>query len=377
VFYFKLKEEDEEYTKGVFWIEEDSWVYLGGINYPFTTIDCYYVPHYVFQDNAGFYQSGIAEQLTSAHLVKNAITNHTLEAAHMTTTVTPIVKRGTDASKQFMNRLWTNGMPIHADPEDIAFLSNLIKPLDTGSLLTLANEVERIAGEVSRSTGLRSGSETPLDPNAPAAKTAMLLEQSGKGVKDYIDVFKDGFNIDAFVMVRMYYEIGQSDDEYLNSRIRAVSGASAGKISRAALIARTNIQSQAMAYDFDKLGAKREDLAMSQFLTNEMITSSSPEANYERIKTVMSSWSPKWKNAMPKILPPLDQFNQQQAQIAFNATIMYFQQMMEQAKITGQPPQIDPQALIAGIRKLQIMATAPKAVVQQMQEADAKAQGEA
>jgi hypothetical protein len=39
VFYFKLKEEDEEYTKGVFWIEEDSWVYLGGINYPFTTID--------------------------------------------------------------------------------------------------------------------------------------------------------------------------------------------------------------------------------------------------------------------------------------------------------------------------------------------------
>lgn len=376
VYYARLPG-DDEYTKIVCWIAEDKMVYLGGIYYPYTVLDCYYVPHYVKCTGVGFYQEGVAEDLTDLHLSRNAILNHTLEAAQMATTVTPITPKDSDADKQFLENTFVNGLPINADPKSIGFLSNLMKPPDIAGLLILDQTISRVAGEISGVSDLRSGKESPLDPNAPGNKTAMLLQESGKDVKDYVDEFTggksgNGFNIDMQVILKIYYEMGQDEQEYVERRYRGVTGAEPKKISKAAMIARTSIQSQAMAYDFNKLAAKREDLAMNTFMENQAMIINNPRANYERIKIIMSSWAPKWKNAIDKILPSPEEFNAQQVQIALQAIQMYIQAKVEESKMTGKPPQMLPEELVGMMTQMQAMATMPRDKAQAIQKEQAK-----
>ncbi|MCK4649245.1 hypothetical protein KAT51_06960, partial [bacterium] len=268
--YYALLPGDEEYTKVICWIAEEKMVYLGGIHYPYTVLDSYYVPHYVKCTDTGFYPEGVAEDITDMHLSKNAILNHTLESAQMANTITPITEKDSDVAKQFLENTWVNGMPLYGG-KDLDFLSNKMRPPDIGGLLILDQTLSRMAGEITGVSDLRSGKESPLDPNAPGNKTIALLHESGKDVKDYVDEFSQGFNIDAQVILKLYYEMGQDEQEYLEKRQRAVTGAEPKKINKAAMIARTSIQSQAMAYDFNKLNAKKEDLAMNAFLTNESL----------------------------------------------------------------------------------------------------------
>lgn len=369
--YYALLPGEDEYTKVICWIAEEKMVYLGGINYPYTVLDSYYVPHYVKCTDTGFYSESVAEDITDIHLSKNAILNHTLESAQMANTVTPITTKDSDVAKQFLENTWVNGLPLYGG-KDLDFLSNKMRSPDIGGLLILDQTLSHIASEITGVSDLRSGQESPLDPNAPGNKTAILLQESGKDVKDYVDEFSNGFNIDAQVILKLYYEMGQDEQEYLEKRQRTVTGAEPKKINKGAMIARTSIQSQAMAYDFNKLNAKREDLAMNSFLTNESIVINNPQANYERIKTVMAGWSPKWKNAMDKILPPLEEFKAQQAQMALQAVQMYIQSKIQEAKVTGQPPKMLPEELIGMISQMQAMATMPMPALEEKQKQMAK-----
>ncbi len=361
-----------EVTKTVMWVYEDKMVYLGGIYFPFTVIECYYVPHYVKITGVGFYQEGVAETLTDTHLAKNAILNHTLESAQMATTMVPIVPVGSDMANQILNNTWINGMPLYGKKGEFDFLNKYMTPPDVGGLLALDGTLSRIGDQISRVSDLRSGKETPLDPKAPARKTAMLLQESGRGVKGYVDIFSRGFDVDVMLILRIYYEMNDDEQEYLERRQKQVTGAEPKKITKNALMAKTMIQSQAMAYDFNKMDAKRQDLLNNQFLTNESLIMNNPQANWERLNILISSMDPKWRNNKEKLLPSLEDFNQQMAQIAVQAVQQFIQQMVEQAQITGQPPQMDPQALIELINKLQSMATRPIDQVQEIQKEEAK-----
>jgi len=375
VYYAVLPEDEEtgEYTKIVCWEAEKENLYLGGINYPYTVLDCYYVPHYVKCTDNGFYQEGVAEDITSPHKASNAILNHTLESAQMANTITPITEKGSDVANQFLQNTWTNGMPLYGG-KDLDFLSNKMRPPDISGLLVLQQVVERTASDLSGVSGLRSGKETPLDPNAPGNKTIALLQETGKNIKDYVDEFKDGFNIDAQVILKFYYEMGQDEQEYLEKRQRTVTGAEPKKIGKSAMIARTSIQSQAMAYDFNKLNAKKEDLAMNAYLDNQSLIINNPQANYEKIRLTLSGWGPKWKNSIDKLLPPLEQFQQQQAQIALQAVAQYVQIKMKESQMTQQPPKMVPKELMGMIQEMQAMATMPANKAQEIQKAKQKAQ---
>ncbi len=193
-FYFKMNKDDDDYTKGIIWMAEEKEIYLGGIYFPLTTIGSQYVPHYVTNTNTGFYQDSVAEHITDIHLSRNAILNHTLEAAQMATTVVPIAPKKSDVTTQFLNNKWVNGMPIYAKAKDIDFLSNRMKGPDVAGLLVLDQTLERIGSEIAGPSSLRSGRESPLDPEAPARKTAQLLGESEKAVlwDNKFSRFEDG-----------------------------------------------------------------------------------------------------------------------------------------------------------------------------------------
>lgn len=353
---YKINKEDEETKKVVAFISDEKQLFLGGINYPFTTIDCYYVPHYVGA-GIGLYKDGVNEFLSDIHVTLNAILNFILEGAYISNTITPIADPASEIIKQWKSRAYGHGIPIKANPKDIDFLSNKLRPLDLGGLLKLWAELWKIADNISRVSSLRTGRESPLDPNAPGNKTIALLEESGKGVADYIELISSGFSIDAMIILRIYYEMGLQKHEYVSKRQKEVSGVEPKSISQSALIAKTNIQSQAYTYDFNKQNLKRETVAFNQMLRTEPLFESNPEGKYYWLRYMTKIWSPTLKNMVDKILPPPQQFQQKQAQLAMQGVKAYFDQMVAKAKTSGEQPELDPKALMGLMLELQKQAT--------------------
>ena len=358
VFYF-AKDSGKEYDKVVVWIAEEKEKYLGSINYPYAVLDAYYVPHYVKKIGTGFYQGSIGEDIQDLNIASNAILNLALEDAYLSNllSMTPIVDENSAVAKQFMNKSWTPGMPLYSS-SPIEFMSKNMKSPDIGSLLALKSELTRMSDEASGSSSLRTGRESQLDPKAPGNKTIALLQETRKNIRRYVMQFSQGFNQDINCLLKIYHEITQDDQKYLPRNATQTVGENPFKsISRGEMIARTTIQSQAHAFDFDKLNERATDLALYQTMQNEMLIQGNPESKYNLIKTLIKGWSPKWKNQIDKILPDMAEFKAQQAKLAMQATAQYFGQVVEQSKITGQPPQLDPEQLLAMIQDLQSRAT--------------------
>ena len=371
VFYFLLNDDDEDYTKIVCWISEEKRIYLGGVYFPFTVLDCYYVPHYV-TEGEGFYHESIAEDIKDINVAKNAILNLTLESAYIATLITPIVPPGSKVIEQFLNKEFTVGIPIEANPNEIAFLNERMRPPDIGGLLLLNHELSKISGDVTGRSDLRTGRESPLDPNAPGNKTIALLQQTSKNIRRYVMKMSEGFNQDINCILKIYYEISQEAQEYFSSRASAVVGENPFKISRSEMIARTTIQSQAYAFDFDKQNEKRANLALYQVTQNEMLIQGNPEAKYHMIKTLIKSWSPMWSKMIDKILPSLEEFRAGQAKLALQATVQYFKGVADQAQVTGQVPKLDPNQLLAMIQDLQARSVSTVAAETQRQKQEQK-----
>lgn len=374
VYQFKMDEDDEDTKKIISYQSQDKDLFLGAIEYPFSVLDCYYFPIYAEHEDVGFYGGSPDASLTSPHIASNAFLNLALEGVHTQSTITPITPEDSDVDVQFANHRWAHGIPINANPKDIDFLNNHMKPLDIGAMMLLKGVVDRIGDDVSRVSSLKSGKESPLDPTAPMGKVLALINQSDEGIKDYVDEFAIGFNNLCVGILQMYYEISQNDQQYINRRIKDVTGGNPfATISRQAMIARTLIQSQAHAYNFDKLNEKRENLAIYQILRPELLISQNPQSVHFLLTTLIKSWSPQWKNAISKLLPDLNKLKQMELQVATQAVVTYMDAIVKKSEITQQPPEIDPEQLKATINQfVSEMATPPPESVVKEREKESK-----
>lgn len=372
VYHFKEGEgDDEEEKKIICFFSEEKEFFLGGIYYPYTVLDAYYVPHYAKKKKSGILGESVAGDLSDTHISKNAILNLTLEAAWISNVVTPIVEEGSAIDTQFQEKSWTHGVPLnkqkgHKIRDDIDFLSNYMKPPDLRSLMVLMAELSRQGDDISGPSGLRTGRESPLDPTAPMGKTLALLQESGKSVKKYVIKLSDGFTVDANCVLGIYYEISQGDQLYISRRTKKISGENPfTAISRSEMIAKTSIQSMAYAFDYDKLNAKREYAAWWAMVRPEPLFGNNPEAVLAGLRLITKSWSPSLRNAVDIMLPSLEKLKQQQAQVAVQAVGMYVKAVAENAKITGKTPEFNPKDLMAAITTaVSEIATPPPEAVQ-------------
>ena len=344
-------DEDNPERKIICFFSEDRKHFLGGIYYPLTVLDCYYVPHYAAKGkNTGLYQASISEDITDKHIAKNAILNFTLEAAYIANTVTPITPEGSDLDVQFARGRWTHGMTLNADPKkgNIDFLNKYMRPPDISGLLVLGNEIERSADGVTGSTGLRTGRESPLDPSAPASKTIALLERSGISIKDYVEELEIGFAIDINCVLRIYYDISNSDQLFISRRAETVTGEEDPfkKISKFEMIAKAVIEPMAHTFDFDELNAKREDIAFWQMFRSEPMFARRPESIHRMIMIIAKGWSPKYRNEIERLMPTVEEFRAEQAQLAVQAVNQYVQAVLQQT-VEGVDPKFDPAQLVA------------------------------
>lgn len=370
VYYFKLNEDDEEEAKIVCWIAEDKKKVIGSILYPFYRIDSYYVPYYIKKKKTGFYQPGLAEDLTDSNIAENEILNLTLEAAYIANTITPITPEGSDVETQFLEKRWTHGVPLNARKDEIDFLQKYMKSPDLGGLISIMQYLVQGDDDVTGVSSLMSGRESPVDPTAPASKTMALLKQSGIVIEDYIMAILPSFNELAYILLQIYYQMSKEGRQYIPNPERVVGENPFAMISRNDMIARTNIQCQAYAFDFDKLNEKTEDVSLMQLIRGEPLIAQNPEAVYYLLKNVIQNWSVKWKNIVDKILPRLDDLKKQQVMVAVQAVDMYVKQVVAESRTTGQPPQFDPRQLLAGMQQMvsEIASVPPPEVIKEREQ---------
>lgn len=349
-YYFKEKESDEDEKKIICWFSEDKKIFLGAINYPYYGIPSYYIPFYIIDEDLGFYKAGMAEDLTDSNIAENAIQNFILEGALIANTITPITPEGSAVDKQLLEKRWVHGMPLNAMPGEIDFVNKYMGRFDLGGLLSLMNYLVKMDDDVSGVSSLMTGRADPIDPRAPATKTLALLEQSGESINAYLDVFASSVNILATVLLQMYHQISNEDGIlYRKNATRSVGDDPFGTISRSEIIAKTNIQSQAMSYNFDKQNEKQNQVAFFQLMRHDPVIEQNPDAVHFLVKSLIKSWSPMWKNNLEKILPPMEEFQKQKLMLGLQAVDAYVQQKIQDAELGGIPPKFDPEELVSSV----------------------------
>jgi hypothetical protein len=381
---FKLKETDEDEIKIIVWVAEDRWIVVGSILYPYYAIPCVYNPKYIATIRDGFYQPGIAEYLTDNNIAENAIINFTLEGALAANTITPIADRDNPVHAQFLDKRWAHGIPIETkEGKPIDFLNKYIGNFNHTQLLTMLEFLGRDDGEVTGINQLMTGQESRLDPTAPAAKTIALLQASGINIEDFIDNLLPSATRDADMILQLYYQMSEEGEKYAPKPERVVGSNPFSTLSRSDMIARTNIQSRAKSFNYDEITEKQEDLALFSTIRQEPIITRNPQAVYVLLKHLIRGWSKKWKNLVDQLLPPLEQFQQQQQQLIAQGVAQFLTQKLKEAQAAGQEgltdePPVIVQQLLAVISDLQgeSMTLPPKEVVQE-REKQAKEQGRA
>ena len=346
-YYFKLDEGDEDETRLICWFGEHNKVFLGAILYPYHTVDSIYVPFYIKDKKKGFYKGGMAEVLTDSNIAQNAILNMMLTESWLQLINTPVVREGSEVADQILSGRWGPGVPLVVDAEvesvaeDITYLNK--------STTGVANQMINVLLFLSRMdddrTGINaglSGKESPTDPEAPAAKTAMLLKQSGINVKEYINCLLPSFNKVGEIILQLTYQMSNSSRRFRNNRMRAVVGGDAfGEISRDEMILQSVIESRASSFDFDKINEKRENLALYQILRQEPIVAQNPKAVHEMVRMLLKSWSPSWKAKADKLVLTNEEFNAELTTLGVQALVQYMKTVKAKEETTGVKAPVD------------------------------------
>jgi hypothetical protein len=386
-FFARLKETEDkdsnddydDYIKCVFHINREKKTMHDAVFFPYYTIDTNYIPFYIRRKKQGFYEDGVANDLASVNIAENVILNTTLEGAYISNIVTPIVKKDSNIAAQFFSKEWTHGVPLEIEQgEKPDFLSKYMQPINSGSLLQVKAFLRQEGAEtVGVSESFATGRADPIDPQAPASKTIALLERSGLNVKQYIKRMLPSMNEVGNVIIQMYAQqasrFRKKEMWYRANPERSGGGKAFMSISRDALSAKSNAQSQALSFNLDRLNEKREAITLFQLLRSEPTIAKNPWAVYQLGKQVIGSFGYYWKNNLSSLWPDPQKFNQMITQVAMQAISAVIQQTKAKAQLTGQQetPSVDLQMLIGAVQQAVGDAVTPPSPeeVKQRQEA--------
>ncbi len=358
--YFKPKG-DKEDIKIKAWFGEKKKVFLGAIMYQYYGFDTDYLPFYVKVNDDGFYggAKSVMFDLKDTNIAENALLNLALHGTLIRNTLTPIVREGSEIESMMLDHQWQAGMPLVVDEltDDVNKAMGFVQwpNVDMGSSMVLMEKLKRIGSDVSRVSDLTTGGESALDPSAPASKTIALLQQSGIGIKDYLRTFLPSFNNFASMILQLYYQMSNEDKKYkVIGKAKAVTGDNPFKsFTRDQMIVKTNIESRAAAFAFDKANIKREALAAYQTVMADPYASRQPELQYKALKTLLNTFGDQWKSISDTSLLSPEEFAQQQQQVAVQAIQTLMQAAQKQAETTG----VDPEPR-------EVMSRAPDAVTE-------------
>lgn len=370
--YIRLNTEDEEETKIKAWFaeigtEKTKYAFLGAIIYPYYGFDIDYIPYYVKLNNDGFYgdAKSVMADVKDSNIAQDVLINLALHSMYIRNLLTPIIPSGSDIAATFIENRFQDGKPLEVDMvgDDINKAIGFVQypPINLGDFINLGTVLQRNDDSVTGVNPGTSGRENPSDPHAPAAKTIALLNQSSINIKDYIRNFLPSFNIFVGNVLQLYYQMSAEGRKFrINWATKKVTGKNPFlMISRDQMIARTNIQSRASAFCFDKAMEKQEATIAFQGLISNPIIQTMPDIMYKALKIWLKKQGNEWYNFAEVDLMNQEQFKEKQMESAMSALAMYMQQQNHMTQITGQQPQYDMQAISQAITKQQMLDNNP------------------
>lgn len=360
--YYAFKDGEEEIkVKAWFGEKDDKLIYLGGEVYPYYGFDTDYLAFYLKLNDEGFFggAKSVMYDLRDSNIAQDALLNLVLHGNYIRNTLTPIVKEGSEMEAMFLDHQFQAGKPLVVDEltDDVSKAMSFVRwdSMDINGSMLLMEKMKRIDSDVSRVSDLTSGQESALDPTAPAAKTIALLEQSGIGIKDYIRTFLPTFNVLATNVLQLYYQMSNEDKMYrIAGKSKAVTGENPFEmISREEMVVKTNVESRAAAFVFDKINEKREALAAYQTVLNDPYAAQQPNLKYKALKVLLETFGARWKTIVDTDLLSPEEFMQQQMQVAVKALQALMAQAQQQGQVTGVQPNMD-----------EVLGQAPQAITQ-------------
>lgn len=370
--YIRLEPTDEEETKVKAWFAEigtegAKYVFLGAILYPYYGFEIDYIPYYVKLNNDGFYggAKSIMADLKDSNIAQDVLVNLALHSMYIRNLLTPIIPSGSDIAATFIENRFQDGKPLEVDMigDDINKAIGFVQypQLNLGDFINLGTVLQRNDDAVTGVNPGTSGRENPSDPHAPASKTIALLNQSSINIKDYIRNFLPSFNIFVGNVLQLYYQMSAEGRRY---KVSWASKQVAGKnpfttITRDQMVAKTNIQSRAAAFCFDKMMEKQEASMALQGLMSNPIIQTMPDVVYKALKLWLKKQGNEWYNFAETDLMSQAEFQKKQMASAMQALQIYMQQQNQQAQITGQQPQYDMQAISQAVTKQQMLDNNP------------------
>lgn len=360
-YYWKLKETDEEEVKIKAWFGESRKVLLGVVLYPYYGFDVDYKAYWPSDNGKGFYGKGesIMWVLRDSNIAQNALLNLALHGTYSRNILTPITREGSELEALILENRWQEGMPLSVSEEfddvrkGIDFMQ--YPQMNLGDLMALKQTLQQSDSDVSLVQEGQSGRESPLDPDAPGIKTIALLRQSGVNIQDYIRAISPAFNETGSDILQLYYQMSNQSRKF-RTRVKGkkVTGENPfSEISRGEMVAKTNIQTRASSFAFDKINEKRENLALNTLLLQHPVAMQRPKLLYQALLAVMKSWSPMWKNLADSVLPSPEEFALEQRQVAVQAIGDFINLVKQQAETTGVQPNIDLNMLSNAIAQAQ------------------------
>lgn len=177
----------KRFQRYVFTMEDKTKTILRAIHYPYNHNFIYYVPYYIIPRDDMVYGYSIAERLRDTNKIMNNLWNIALDLAALRSNPP---KQISDLTATMRSTKWGPGAVYKSKvPEAIRVIPMEPFSMDSIKILPLAQRFGEMCVGV---TAGMTGKETPLDPRAPAAKTAMLMEAGNIRIEDYIFELQKG-----------------------------------------------------------------------------------------------------------------------------------------------------------------------------------------
>lgn len=367
--YFEMNEGDEEEVKVKAWFaeingKETRFQMLGCTLYPYFGFDIDYIPFYVKINNKGFYGNAdsVMADLRDSNIADDALLNMSLHSIWIRNTLTPIVPEGSEIAQAFIEGTWQDGKPLEVDAmtEDVNKAVNFVQypQMDLQGMIALGQILKKQNDDVTGVQSAITGRQDPTDPHAPASKTIALLNQAGVNIKDYIRQFLPSFNVFVGNVMQLYYQMSQEGRKFqVGYKSRKVTGTDPWPIlTRDEMVARTNIQSRAAAFAFDKAQEKMEANMAMQGIMGNPIAQVQPGLLFKAFKVWLKLQGKEWQSIAENDLLSPAEFDQKQMQTAIMAVMQIVQQAAQEKNMTGTSPSPDLEVFKNAITQAQILA---------------------
>ena len=197
---------DDEPTRYKVWYDRRSSRLLRVRRFPWWDARPDLIFFHTRQEEPGLFKRGIAWDLKDTHTAANVTFNLYLNGADMANAMRWKAKSGSLAEQHILTRRWSPHltMPWKTDPNEVEALATPTSHL--GPLVQGFELMRRQSDEETQTSSLQSGRESPTDPTAPAAKTALLLREAEPNTKEYLRSLEPGFRQAGRWILWLFYQ---------------------------------------------------------------------------------------------------------------------------------------------------------------------------